>query len=107
MVKLKITDFPLPPLKKVIRILTFKAVIASFSSAVALSEIVFMQQKYVSYGAYGEGNPPTFCASLDVSDAENWIPTETKHVWKCTRPMDGDVGNLIIFLWRIPKATEK
>ena len=52
-------------------------------------------KKYVSYGAYGEGELPTFCASLDVSAAENWMPTEIPHVWKCTSPMDGDVGNLV------------
>ena len=31
---------------------------------------------YVSYGAYGEGQLPTFCASTDASAKEDWIPTE-------------------------------
>ena len=52
-------------------------------------------QKHVSYGAYGEGAAPTFCGSCDVSAPEDWIPTPMQNVWKCTKLMDGDVGNLV------------
>ena len=50
---------------------------------------------YVSYGSYGEGELPTFCASTDVSAKEDWIPTETANVWKCIKDIPGNVGNMI------------
>ena len=50
---------------------------------------------YVGYGAYGEGDPPTFCGSVDVSGEQYWQPTERENVWKCTGRFSGDVGNLI------------
>ena len=50
---------------------------------------------HVSYGAYGEGDLPTFCGSVDVSDAGDWQPTEQENVWRCTEKFRGDVGNLI------------
>ncbi|MBQ8409432.1 MAG: hypothetical protein IJY39_11290 [Clostridia bacterium] len=52
-------------------------------------------QKFVSYGAYGEGELPTFCGSFDVSLPEDWEETETENVWKCTKPIIGDVGNIV------------
>ena len=48
----------------------------------------------VSYGSYGEGELPTFCGSTDVSAEEDWIATETPNVWKCIKPIFGDVGNM-------------
>ena len=50
---------------------------------------------HVSYGAYGEGEPPTFCGSVDVSGDRFWLPTDRENVWKCTERFFGDVGNLI------------
>ena len=50
---------------------------------------------FVSYGAYGEGDLPTICGSVDVSREEDWQKTERAHVWKCTRTFRGDIGNLI------------
>ena len=50
---------------------------------------------HVSYGAYGDGEMPTFCGSFDVSLPENWEKTETENVWKCTKPIIGDVGNIV------------
>lgn len=49
----------------------------------------------VSYGAYGEGDMPTFCGSFDVSLPEDWAETETENVWKCVKPIIGDVGNIV------------
>lgn len=49
---------------------------------------------YVSYGAYGEGEKPTFCASTDVSDPADWVATDKENVWKCVKPILGDVGNI-------------
>lgn len=49
----------------------------------------------VSYGSYGEGELPTFCGSTDVSSEEDWIETETPNVWKCVKPILGDVGNML------------
>ncbi len=50
---------------------------------------------HVSYGAYGEGELPTFCGSVDVSAEQDWLPTEEQNVWKCTKLLRGDVGNLV------------
>lgn len=50
---------------------------------------------HVYYGAYGEGDLPTFCGSVDVSAEDNWQPTEDASVWKCTEVFPGDVGNLV------------
>ncbi|MBR2459725.1 MAG: hypothetical protein IKB34_00630 [Clostridia bacterium] len=49
----------------------------------------------ITYGAYGEGEAPTFCGSTDVSAAEDWEPTETPNVWRCVKPVPGDVGNFV------------
>ena len=49
----------------------------------------------VSYGSYGEGELPTFCGSTDVSAEEDWISTEIPNVWKCVKPIFGDVGNMV------------
>ena len=49
----------------------------------------------VHYGAYGEGEMPTFCGSTDVSDKADWAETNRKNVWKCVKEMHGDVGNMV------------
>lgn len=49
----------------------------------------------VSYGAYGEGERPTFCGSFDVSLSEDWEETDVENVWKCVKPIIGDVGNIV------------
>lgn len=51
---------------------------------------------YVSYGAYGDGEAPTFCGSTDVSGEENWALTERENVWKCKKQILGDVGNMLL-----------
>ncbi|MBE6634088.1 MAG: hypothetical protein E7620_07095 [Ruminococcaceae bacterium] len=50
---------------------------------------------FVRYGAYGDGELPTFCGSLDVSRPTDWAETQTPNVWKCLTAMPGDVGNLV------------
>jgi hypothetical protein len=52
-------------------------------------------KEFVSYGSYGEGELPTFCGSTDVSDEKDWVETATPNVWKCVKPILGDVGNLV------------
>ncbi len=52
-------------------------------------------KKFISYGAYGEGERPTFCGSFDVSLPEDWEETECENVWKCAKPIIGDVGNIV------------
>ncbi|MBE6610381.1 MAG: hypothetical protein E7634_06905 [Ruminococcaceae bacterium] len=49
----------------------------------------------ITYGAYGEGEKPTFCASTDVSDAGDWEETDKNNVWRCVKPIPGDVGNFV------------
>ena len=51
---------------------------------------------YVSYGAYGDGETPTFCGSTDVSGEGNWVLTERENVWKCKKQIPGDVGNILL-----------
>ena len=50
----------------------------------------------ISYGAYGEGEKPIFCASVDLSDRDAWEQTEIENVWRCKREIDGDVGNFLL-----------
>ena len=50
---------------------------------------------YVRYGAYGEGELPTFCGSVDVSYEQNWLPTERENIWKCAELLQGDASNLV------------
>lgn len=48
----------------------------------------------VTYGAYGEGDAPVFCGSLNVSGESNWREI-SKNVWECIPVTDGDVGNIV------------
>ena len=50
---------------------------------------------HVFYGAYGEGEMPTFCGSTDVSAEEDWVKTDKENVWKCIKDVPGDVGNMV------------
>lgn len=50
--------------------------------------------KHVRYGAYGEGDKPTFCGSVDVSRECDWVEVEP-NIWKCTYPIATDVGNFV------------
>ena len=52
------------------------------------------ENKVVTYGAYGEGEPPTFCGSTDVSRAEDWEDLGN-HIWRCTAAIPGEVGNFV------------
>lgn len=45
-------------------------------------------------GAYGEGEKPVFLGSVNLSDESAWTETG-KNIWKCTRPLTTEVGNLI------------
>ncbi len=48
----------------------------------------------VTYGAYGDGNQPVFCGSVDVSSAENW--TEVRpNIWQLTKELNDEVANFI------------
>jgi hypothetical protein len=49
----------------------------------------------ITYGAYGEGEMPTFCGSVDLSDESCWESTERENVWRCTVDIPTDVGNFI------------
>ena len=50
----------------------------------------------IRYGAYGEGEMPIFCGSVDVSSCECWEQTEQKNIWRCVKTIDGDVGNFVL-----------
>ncbi len=47
------------------------------------------------YGAYGDGDAPTFCGSLDASSKDDWKETE-KNIWKYTKSTKGKVGNIVL-----------
>ena len=49
----------------------------------------------ITYGAYGEGDRPTFSGSLDVSSPECWEATERENVWRCIADIPTDVGNFV------------
>ena len=49
----------------------------------------------VTYGAYGEGEDPTFAGGTDVSLPTDWKMTETENVWECVKPTRGSVGNFV------------
>lgn len=69
---------------------------------------------HVSYGAYGEGDAPTFCGSTDVSDESLWEECERRHVWRCLASIPGDVGNIVFnegecnatFRWEMGELAE-
>ena len=48
----------------------------------------------VTYGAYGEGEKPTFCGSVDVSGPENWEKV-SQNIWRCTKEVSSDAGNFV------------
>ena len=48
----------------------------------------------VRYGAYGEGDPPTFCSSTDLSAPDDWCEI-APCVWTCQRDIPGEVGNFV------------
>ncbi len=48
----------------------------------------------VTYGAWGEGENPVFCGSTDLSSPLDWEEV-SENIWKCTREIDGDVGNFV------------
>lgn len=69
---------------------------------------------HVSYGAYGEGERPTFCGSTDISDVSLWEESERENVWKCLKAISGDVGNIVFnenecsatFCWEMDELSE-
>lgn len=48
----------------------------------------------VTYGAYGEGEPPVFCGSVDLTDAGLWHEEE-KNIWSCDAVKNDEVGNFV------------
>lgn len=50
--------------------------------------------KAVTYGAYGEGNKPVFCGSVDLSNSAYW-ECVGENLWKCTREVPTEAGNFI------------
>lgn len=50
----------------------------------------------IRYGAYGDGDAPVFCASVDVCDSSAWRATDKENVWECVFDIKGDVGNFVL-----------
>ncbi len=49
---------------------------------------------YIYYGAYGEGENPVFCGSVDLSDPDCWREV-SENVWECTKELPSEVCNYI------------
>lgn len=65
------------------------------------------------YGAYGEGENPVFCGSVDVSNTEKWTETE-KNIWKYDGVLQTEVCNIVFangecgnFRWEKEEITEQ
>lgn len=48
----------------------------------------------VNYGAYGEGENPTFCGSHDLGDESLWEEVEP-NIWKCLKRLKTEVCNYV------------
>lgn len=48
----------------------------------------------VRFGAYGEGEAPVFCGSVDLSDPADWEPAG-KDLWRCVKPTGSEACNFI------------
>ncbi len=48
----------------------------------------------ITYGAYGEGENPVFCGSIDVSDPAKWTEIRT-NIWKYTESLPSEACNFI------------
>lgn len=48
----------------------------------------------VTYGAYGEGENPIFCGSIDVSEETDWTMI-SENLWKCTKELPTEVCNFV------------
>ena len=48
----------------------------------------------VTYGAYGEGEKPVFCGSVNLGNAEYWVEIK-ENIWKCVADVPTEAGNFI------------
>ncbi len=48
----------------------------------------------ICYSSYGEGTAPTFSASVDVSEASDWLEI-SQNIWQCQKKIPGEVGNFV------------
>ena len=50
--------------------------------------------KMITYGAYGEGEKPIFCGSVDLGCEEYW-QEEDKNIWCCIIIENDEAGNIV------------
>lgn len=50
--------------------------------------------KPITYGAYGEGEKPTFCGSVSLNEEKIWYESE-KNIWVCESMENDEVGNFV------------
>lgn len=48
----------------------------------------------VTYGAYGEGEKPTFCGSVNLTNEDLWVE-ESKNIWVCTAEAISEAANFV------------
>ena len=50
--------------------------------------------KPITYGAYGEGEKPIFCGSVDLGSPDDWAD-EGKNIWSCNKIKNDEAGNMV------------
>ena len=50
--------------------------------------------KPIKYGAYGDGEKPTFCGSVSLNEEKIWYESE-KNIWVCESMENDEVGNFV------------
>lgn len=54
----------------------------------------------VTYGAYGEGNAPVFCGSIDVSSRNEWTEIR-ENIWRLNTTLPSECANFVYDFGRI------
>ena len=52
-------------------------------------------EKCITYGTYGEGEPPVFYGSENFSKPDYWIKTEDENIWMLNYPLSDEPCNII------------
>lgn len=60
-----------------------------------LDNVSGVEGKPITYGAYGEGELPVFCGSLDLTKEELWVEEE-KNIWACKPEVNEETANIIL-----------
>lgn len=59
----------------------------------SLKNVSGTEGKPITYSAYGTGEKPVFCGSLNLSEPSDWTEEE-KNIWVCRKIKDDEAGNI-------------